>query len=68
MYQHFSDLLSGEAQIDPNTDSTPDIDDPKDFLHILYNQLLNKGEYPDSWATGYIIPIHKGGEKNDAKN
>ena len=28
-------------------------------LHLLFNFILDSGQYPDIWATGQIAPIHK---------
>ena len=38
------------------------------FLHVIYNRLLNTGEYPRSWGDGIISPIFKKGSINDASN
>ena len=38
------------------------------FLLILYNRLLNTGEYPCAWGEGIITPVFKKGNVNDANN
>lgn len=37
-------------------------------LTDLFNIVFNSGYFPDIWAQGYIIPIHKKGSKNDPNN
>ena len=37
-------------------------------LTKLFNFILNKGSYPDSWSTGLISPIFKSGNKSDPSN
>lgn len=34
----------------------------------LFNKLFNAGYFPQSWSLGYIVPIHKKGDKNDPSN
>lgn len=34
----------------------------------LFNRILETGIFPDSWAEGVIIPIHKKGAKDNADN
>jgi len=34
----------------------------------LFNSILNAGFFPDNWAEGIIIPLHKKGDKNDVNN
>lgn len=34
----------------------------------LFNSILESGIYPDSWAEGVIIPIHKKGDKDNEDN
>lgn len=36
-----------------------------DALHKLFNTILLTEKMPESWSHGYIIPIHKGGSKNE---
>ena len=38
------------------------------YLTKILNKLFNKSEYPGKWGLGYITPIFKGGDENDAKN
>ncbi len=37
-------------------------------LHKLFNSVLSRGIYPEMWARGYIIPIHKKGNASDPNN
>ena len=37
-------------------------------LTKLFNFILSKGTYPDSWSTGLITPIFKSGNKSDPSN
>ena len=37
-------------------------------LTKLFNFILTKGTYPDSWSTGLISPIFKSGNKSDPSN
>ena len=37
-------------------------------LTKLFNFILSKGTYPDSWSTGLISPIFKSGNKSDPSN
>ena len=37
-------------------------------LTKLFNFILSKGTYPDSWSTGLISPIFKSGSKSDPSN
>ena len=37
-------------------------------LTKLFNFILNKGNYPDSWSTGLLSPIFKSGNKSDPSN
>ena len=34
----------------------------------LFNAVLTSGKYPQSWARGRIIPLHKKGDKTDPSN
>ena len=38
------------------------------LLTMLFNNVLNTREYPSSWSTGIICPIHKSGPTNDPTN
>ena len=38
------------------------------YLYKLFNVLFNKGYFPKKWSEGYIVPIHKKGNTNDADN
>ena len=47
----------------------------KEYIHVLaeplsivYNELLNSGEVPDSWKLAHVIPIFKKGSKGDPGN
>jgi hypothetical protein len=37
-------------------------------LCTLFNSLLLKGHFPDSWSDGWIVPLHKQGEKDNVNN
>ena len=37
-------------------------------LTKLFNKILENGDFPKEWAHGYIIPIHKKGEKDNPEN
>ena len=34
----------------------------------LFNTVFESGYFPESWAEGFIIPIHKKGDRNDVSN
>ena len=34
----------------------------------LFNKTFIGGNYPDSWGSGIIVPISKGGDLGDANN
>ena len=38
------------------------------FLQKIYNVIFETGTYPESWAKGLIVPIHKKGDKGDPNN
>ena len=38
------------------------------FLLKLYNRLFLNGDYLRAWGDGFIVPIFKGGDKDDAQN
>ena len=40
----------------------------KNTILKLFNSILNTGCFPEIWATGEIIPLHKKGDKNDPLN
>jgi hypothetical protein len=35
------------------------------FLEILFNHVFENGSYPQAWAKAVIVPIHKGGDKDN---
>ena len=37
-------------------------------LEVLFNKILNNGEFPKSWTQGTIIPLHKKGSYSDTNN
>ncbi|EDO32953.1 predicted protein, partial [Nematostella vectensis] len=34
----------------------------------LFNTVLTQGVFPKSWSKGYIVPLHKSGDKCDPGN
>ena len=42
--------------------------DLKSTILKAFNVILNTGLFPEIWATGEIIPLHKKGDKNDPLN
>ena len=38
------------------------------FLYLLFNRIFIKGEYPDIFGEGVIVPIFKGGNADDPNN
>ena len=38
------------------------------YLHKLLNTVFDIGCFPDKWTDGFIIPLHKKGNKNDVEN
>ena len=40
----------------------------KNIILKLFNVIFNTGCFPQNWAVGEIIPIHKKGDKNDPQN
>ena len=38
------------------------------FLLKIYNKMFESAIYPESWAKGLIVPIHKKGDKGNPKN
>ena len=38
------------------------------ILVCLFNCLLKRGYYPDIWARGILLPLHKKGDANDPNN
>lgn len=37
-------------------------------LHKMFNFCLTYGEYPESWAKGYLIPLFKANDRSDPNN
>ena len=37
-------------------------------LCVLFNKIFEKGYFPKDWSEGYVIPLHKKGNKNDPNN
>ena len=37
-------------------------------LHKMFNTCLSYGIYPNSWADGFIVPLHKGNDTHDPNN
>ena len=38
------------------------------ILRTLFNHILRTRQYPSIWSIGMIVPIHKGGTKDDPSN
>ena len=38
------------------------------YLTALFNKILQTGFFPEEWAEGVIVPIHKSGNKNIVDN
>ena len=38
------------------------------YILNLFNNAFEIGYFPESWSEGFIIPIHKKGDKNDVSN
>ena len=38
------------------------------YLELLFNVILETGQFPSSWTIGIIIPIHKSGNINNVDN
>ncbi|CAG2247070.1 unnamed protein product [Mytilus edulis] len=34
----------------------------------IFNKVLTSGKFPDIWAKGFIVPLHKSGSKDDPSN
>ena len=39
-----------------------------DFFVELFNEIFNKGVYPENWTDSIIHPLHKKGNPNDSNN
>ncbi|XP_006822537.1 uncharacterized protein LOC102802199, partial [Saccoglossus kowalevskii] len=39
-----------------------------DAIHKLFNIVYSSNNYPHSWSTGLLVPIHKSGSKNNPAN
>ena len=37
-------------------------------IHKIFNACFSFGKYPESWARGFIIPLHKSGDIHDPNN
>ncbi|MCG8045176.1 MAG: reverse transcriptase family protein [Candidatus Thiodiazotropha taylori] len=38
------------------------------FIHRLFNHIFDLGYFPEAWSEGFIVPIHKKGDRNDVSN
>ena len=38
------------------------------YIHRLFNKIFEIGYFPDKWSEGFIVPIHKKGDKNEPSN
>ena len=69
LHQHFTSLLGNEAtpiahdEIQPQINMDIDLDS-----EITLQEIKTAVEYPESWCLGYIVPIFKSGNYNEAKN
>ena len=39
-----------------------------EILYLVFNAILDRGEWPEQWATGLISPVHKKGCINECDN
>lgn len=37
-------------------------------IHYIFNRCLSEGVFPSIWKSARIVPVHKGGSKNDVEN
>lgn len=37
-------------------------------LHIVFNKSLRQGIFPSFWKTGFVVPIHKSGDRSNIRN
>lgn len=37
-------------------------------LHILFNRCMTEGTFPEIWKRANLVPVHKGGSRNDVQN
>ena len=40
-------------------------DDIVDFLVVMFNRIMENGDYPELWAIGLVKILHKKGKKGD---
>ena len=38
------------------------------YLELLFNSLFDRSYFPEDWAIGVIVPLHKKGSRNDVNN
>ena len=38
------------------------------FLHFIFNYILDSGEFPEGWGESIICPLHKKGDRSDPGN
>jgi hypothetical protein len=78
VYVSEKDILNKIKRLDINKSTSPDKIPPliikqcakelTQLLHIIFNQSLSTGVFPDIWKTAHIIPIFKTGEKTCCEN
>lgn len=73
-----SEVVRALSSLDDKKGCGPDLIPPNVLKHCahlladpvleLFNHSVSNGVFPDVFKQGYIIPIHKSGSKEDAKN
>ena len=73
-----SEILEACKQLPTEKNNGPDIslndffkygsDTLLPYLHTLFNVLLSKSYFPESWSERFIVPLHEKGSKNDVEN
>ena len=73
-----NEILQSIKQLKTNKSGGPDELINEFFIHgkhvlapvlcNLFNKIFECGVFPEEWSEGYIIPLHKKGNLNDAEN
>ena len=73
-----TDIMKSIKQLKTNKSEGPDMLINEFFIHgktilaptlcNLFNKMFESGVFPEEWAEGYIIPLHKKGNLNDVEN